>query len=408
MVMLHSNTNPRTAGGSPPLRVVIAAGGTGGHIYPGLAVAAAVERLAPGTVVTFSGTPDRLEARLVPAAGYRLDTTPMRPVPRRLTGSALGFPARFVRCVLRARRQLRQRRADVVIGVGGYPSVPAVVAAWTLRLPVLVHESNATPGLANVLAARLAGRVATAFDPTDGAFARCADVRRVGIPISSALASCDRAAMRDAARRAFGIEPHERFVVVSGGSLGAVSIDRVVIELGATCWQDRPVRVLLKASGTHAEDVRRRLRERSADRVVSVVSHIEDMASAYAAADVVVTRAGACTVAEVEHLGVPAVMVPFPGATDDHQTANARALAASGAPVVVLPDDQLDARALDAAVSELAARSEAEPGLPSGRPRPYLGPATATPHAAAADAVASWAIELARSTATTTTNGRTA
>jgi UDP-N-acetylglucosamine--N-acetylmuramyl-(pentapeptide) pyrophosphoryl-undecaprenol N-acetylglucosamine transferase len=394
MVMLHSNRTSRSVADGAPLRVVIAAGGTGGHVFPGLAVAAAIERLVPGASVTFSGTPDRLEARLVPAAGYRLDTTRMVPFPRRVDRRAFGFPARFVRCVLRARRQLRDRRADVVVGVGGYPSVPAIVAAWTLRIPVLVHESNATPGLANVLAARLAGKVACAFDPDRAGFAPGAEVRRVGIPILPGLASCDRSVMRERARAVFGIAAEERFVVVSGGSLGAVSLDRAAVDLACARSWDGRLRMLVKASGSHAAELGRRLRDGGGDAVATIVPHIDDMAAAYAAADVVVVRAGASTVAEVEHLGVPAVLVPLPGATDDHQTANARALAASGARVVVLADSELDARALDRAVSELAGPVGAEPGLPVA-PISHAHHAT-SPHAAAADAVADWAIQLAR------------
>ncbi|MBF4602728.1 UDP-N-acetylglucosamine--N-acetylmuramyl-(pentapeptide) pyrophosphoryl-undecaprenol N-acetylglucosamine transferase [Curtobacterium sp. VKM Ac-2884] len=394
MVMLHSPRAGRPASGSAPLRVVVAAGGTGGHVFPGLAVAAAIERLVPGSTVTFSGTPDRLEARLVPAAGYRLDTTPMQSFPRRVGRRAFGFPLRFARCVLRARRQLRARGAQVVVGVGGYPSVPAVVAAWTLRIPVVVHESNATPGLANVLAARLARHVACAFDPARTGLTGRAEVRRVGIPILPALASCDRASMRATARERFGVAPGERFVVVSGGSLGAASLDRAAVDLACARSWDTGFRMLVKASPIHVEELTGRLHDGGGDAVASIVSHIDDMAAAYSAADVVVVRAGACTVAEVEHLGVPAVLVPSPYATDDHQTANAEALVAAGARVVVVPDADLDARALDAAVSALAAPTGADPRLPAAPPH-HLPDAT-SPHAAAADAVAAWAIELAR------------
>lgn len=396
MVMLHSHRTGRTPSGSTPLRVVVAAGGTGGHVFPGLAVAAAIERLAPGSAVTFSGTPDRLEARLVPAAGYRLDTTPMQSFPRRAGRRAFGFPLRFARCVLRARRQLRARGADVVVGVGGYPSVPAVVAAWTLRIPVVVHESNATPGLANVLAARLARHVACAFDPARTGFTRFAEVRRVGIPILPSLASCDRASLRTAARERFGVAPGERFVVVSGGSLGAASLDRAAVDLACARSWDAGFRMLVKASDSHVDALTDRLRAGGGDSVATIVPHIDDMAAAYAAADVVVVRAGACTVAEVEHLGVPAVLVPSPYATDDHQTANAEALVASGARVVVLRDDDLDARSLDAAVSALTVRDGGEPRLPNAPA--HHAPDATSPHAAAADAVAAWAIELARTT----------
>lgn len=404
-----SSTTSGRARSTPPvdrLRVVVAAGGTGGHVFPGIAVAAALQRRVPEAVVTFAGTADRLEATLVPAAGYELDTTPMVAFPRRPGLAALLFPARFVRCVLAARRQLRRRRAQVVVGVGGYPSVPAVVAGWTLGLPVVVHESNAAPGLANRLAARLSGRVACAFDPASAGLGARAEVRQVGIPILPALAACDRESLRGPTRASWGVDDDELLVVVSGGSLGAASLDRAAVELAcatvATSSADasgapaaaadggllgRPLRLVVKASPTHVASLRAALVRGGGDQVAEVVEHIDDMAAAYSAADAVVVRGGACTVAEIEHLGVPAVVVPLPSATDDHQTANAEALAASGrAPVVVVRDGDLDGGTLAAAVARVVALA--------GAVRP-AAPHAASPHADAADAVARWVVDLA-------------
>lgn len=403
-----SSTTSGRARSTPPvdrLRVVVAAGGTGGHVFPGIAVADALQRQVPEAVVTFAGTADRLEARLVPAAGYELDTTPMVAFPRRPGLAALLFPARFVRCVLAARRQLRRRRAQVVLGVGGYPSVPAVVAGWTLGLPVVVHESNATPGLANRLAARLSGRVACAFDPSSAGLGARADVRQVGIPILPALAACDRESLRGPTRASWGVDDDELLVVVSGGSLGAASLDRAAVQLACVAvgtgsadasrapadasgrLHGRRLRLVVKASPTHVASLRAALVRGGGDQVAEVVEHIDDMAAAYSAADAVVVRGGACTVAEIEHLGVPAVVVPLPSATDDHQTANAEALAASGrAPVVVVRDGDLDGETLAAAVARVVALAAAV--------RPAALHA-ASPHADAADAVARWVVDLA-------------
>ncbi|WP_209560104.1 glycosyltransferase [Frigoribacterium sp. PvP032] len=418
-----SSTSSRRTRSTPPvepLRVVVAAGGTGGHVFPGIAVAAALRRRVPEAVITFAGTADRLEATLVPAAGYELDTTPMVAFPRRPGLAALLFPARFVRCVLAARRQLRHRRAQVVVGVGGYPSVPAVVAGWTLGLPVVVHESNATPGLANRLAARLSGRVACAFDPAGTGLGAGTEVRRVGIPILPALASCERASLRGPARASWGVGPDELLVVVSGGSLGAASLDRAAVELA--CAAGTPdgasgtpgtagtagtaggrLRLVVKASPTHLASMRAALVRGGGDRVADVVTHLDDMAAAYSAADVVVVRGGACTVAEIEHLGVPAVVVPLPGATDDHQTANAEALAASGhAPVVVVRDGDLDGGTLAAALTRVLELVEA------ARASPLASSSGASPHAGAADAVAGWVVELVSGSAASSSSSSAA
>lgn len=422
-----SSTTSRRARSTPPvdrLRVVVAAGGTGGHVFPGIAIAAALQRRVPEAVVTFAGTADRLEATLVPAAGYELDTTPMVAFPRRPGLAALLFPARFVRCVLGARGQLRRRGAQVVVGVGGYPSVPAVVAGWTLRLPVVVHESNATPGLANRLAARLSGRVACAFDPASVGLGTGAEVRQVGIPILPALAACDRESLRGPTRASWGVEDDELLVVVSGGSLGAASLDRAAVELACAAvaagaagtaaadggLDGRRLRLVVKASPTHVASLRGALVRGGGDEVAEVVEHIDDMAAAYSAADAVVVRGGACTVAEIEHLGVPAVVVPLPSATDDHQTANAEALAASGrAPVVVVRDGDLDGETLAAALTRVVALAgvvqpqdpDPDPDSGSDSGSGSASPRGASPHADAADAVARWVVELAPPAAST-------
>ncbi|MGH2613611.1 MAG: UDP-N-acetylglucosamine--N-acetylmuramyl-(pentapeptide) pyrophosphoryl-undecaprenol N-acetylglucosamine transferase [Thermomicrobiales bacterium] len=397
MVLLQQHRTWHCADATDNLRVVVAAGGTGGHVFPGLAIAAAIERRLPSAIVTFSGTPDRLEGRLVPASGYELDTTPMAPFPRRLDHRALAFPARFLRSVIQARRQLRARRAHIVIGVGGYPSVPAVVAAWTLRIPILVHESNAAPGLANMLAGRLARHVACAFDPARTGLVHRAEVRQVGIPIMPALAECDRAAMRAAARAQFNVQPDDFFVVVSGGSLGAAVLDRAAADLACKRSVDDQLKILIKASATHAESLRTRISDFGGSGVATVVEHIEDMAAAYAAADAVVVRAGACTVAEVQHLGVPAVVVPLPGAAGDHQTANAQGLVrAASAPVILLRQAELSAGSLQHALNELRRRRGGSAPGPRAAQNPSMLRPTTSPHSGAADAVADWAIELAR------------
>jgi UDP-N-acetylglucosamine--N-acetylmuramyl-(pentapeptide) pyrophosphoryl-undecaprenol N-acetylglucosamine transferase len=378
-----------------PVRVVIGAGGTGGHIYPGLAVADAIRRIRPDASVSFSGTPRGLEGRLVPAAGYPLDLVPMPPLDGRSTRSLVAFPGRAAASVVLAARRLRAERVDVVVGMGGYPSVPAVVAARILGVPALIHESNAVPGRANAAVARLTRNIATGFDPGEARWCRGRgrDTRHVGFPLPQSMAAADPAACRDEARARFGVAAGQTLVVVSGGSQGAARLDRAAAHLAGR-WRDRgDVRMLIKARSDDAVRLADLLRENGGARVADVVGHIERMDLAYAAADAMVLRAGSATVAELEQLGTPAVLVPYPFAPGDHQSHNARALAATGQ-VVVVRDAELDADTLADALARLREQDPRRPAHPGTQPARRPAARTGL-HAGAADAVARWALDLA-------------
>jgi UDP-N-acetylglucosamine--N-acetylmuramyl-(pentapeptide) pyrophosphoryl-undecaprenol N-acetylglucosamine transferase len=365
------------------LRVVIAAGGTGGHIYPGIATADAIRALVPDAEITFSGTTRGLETTLVPKAGYRLDTVPMKPFARCDDAHLIAFPFHLARSVRLAAKQLRRDHVDVVVGMGGYPSVPAVLAARLLGIPCVLHESNAVPGRANALAARVTRHIATGFDPAGARWCRGREVRYLGIPLDPRLADLDARASRQRARRHFGLSEGQRFLVVSGGSQGANSLNTVAAALAARWGERLDVRFLIKARAGDAERLRGELLATGADRVADVVDFIDRMDLAYAAADVAILRSGSATVAELQHLGTPAVLVPYPHAPGDHQTHNARALVQTGQARLVA-DDALGVDSLERAVDDL---------LRAGvRSRP--GPSR---HADAAEALARWAIDLAAS-----------
>lgn len=367
---------------STPLRVVIGAGGTGGHIYPGLATAEAIRRLSPEARVTFSGTSRGLESTLVPAAGYDLDLVPMKPFARCADAHLAAFPLHLGRSVIQAASQLRRERVDVVIGMGGYPSVPVVLAARILGIPAVLHESNAVPGRANVLAARFVRTIATGFDPRDARWCRGRDVRHLGIPVSAALESVDATALRPRARKSFGVGPDQRLVIVSGGSLGASRLNRAAVDLAGR-WRSRDdVRFVIKARADDRAELEAVLSRSGGGRIARVVDHIESMELAYAAADAMVLRAGSATIAELELLGTPAVLVPYPQAPGDHQTHNARALAETGRAVVVA-DHDLDSDTLAANLGALSAV------------RPHTAAVARPLHATAAESLARWALDLA-------------
>ncbi len=330
-----------------PLRVGIAAGGTGGHIYPGLAVADALRCLTGGTVeVTFFGVAGRLEETLVPQHGYPLHTSTMVG----LTGlRGFTLPTRLTVAALTCAREMRRLDLNVVIGMGGYPSAAAVVGAWLARVPLVIHESNAVPGRANAFASLLTRNVAVTFPSAANLFSRRADVRIVGMPLIPSVAAVNRAELGPTARARFGLKPDQKLVVVSGGSLGARRLTEAAVDLAHRWAKRSDVRVIVKTGPAALADVERRL---PACSIVTAVGYIDDMDLAYAAADVFVGRSGSATVSELSHIGVPSILVPYPHAPGNHQLHNARSLSDTGA-AIVIDDAALTGETLASQLDEL-------------------------------------------------------
>lgn len=364
--------------------VVIAGGGTAGHVYPGLALAAAILRARPDASVSFVGTRRGIEVSAVPAAGFPLDLIEVTPWARTIGARRFLAPASLLGATRAAATVLSTRRATVAVGMGGYASLPVAVAARWAHLPLILHEQNAVPGLANVVAARLTPLVALAFAEARAAFPRSARCRVVGNPLRGQIATLEREVLRDEGRKRFGLREDRRTVFVSGGSLGAARLGAAAMEL-ARRWAARgDVQVLLAAGRDHAQAAR--AAAAGLDNV-TVADYIERMDLAYAAADVAVARAGAATVAELACAGLPAILVPYPYARRDHQRANAGALARAGAAIVVA-DAEATADRLEDEVGRLL-------GDPAGLARmASAARGFAKPHAA--DELAAWVLEVAK------------
>jgi UDP-N-acetylglucosamine--N-acetylmuramyl-(pentapeptide) pyrophosphoryl-undecaprenol N-acetylglucosamine transferase len=321
------------------LRVLVAAGGTGGHVFPGLALARAL--VARGATVTFAGTGRGIETRAVPAAGFELDLLPILPLSRRLSVEAVLSPFAAVAGVAASARLIRRRRADVVAGMGGYVTLPVALGARLAGVPVVLHEQNAVPGIANRGAARVAHTVALGVPEAARAFG---DARTtvVGNPVRPELAHLDTGALRPQALAAFGLDADRRTLFVFGGSQGARRINTALIA-SAGHWRE-PARVQVLHACGRRDEAAVRDGWAAADvggLLVRIEPFVHRMDLAYAVADLAVCRAGALTVAELTAVGLPAVMVPLPHATAGHQAANARVLAAAGG-VVHVPDAELD------------------------------------------------------------------
>ena len=326
------------------MRVLLAGGGTAGHTSPLLATADALRRLRPDVEVVCLGTPRGIETRVVPEAGYPLELIPPVPLPRRLGLDLVKVPARLRAAVRETRGVLDRVRPDVVVGYGGYVSMPAYLAARR-RLPVVVHEQNTVPGLANRVGARIARRVAVSFPDTP--------LRRaeyVGLPIRPMISCLDRAAVRAEARAFFGLDPDRPTLLVTGGSQGARRLNQAVSG-AATALAAADVQVL-HAQGKHGGA------EVAADRPATdppyvVMDYIDRMDLAYAAADLVVCRAGANSVTEAAAVGLPAVFVPLPIGNGE-QERNARPVVDAGGGLLVR-DAEVTSEWVAATVPALAA-----------------------------------------------------
>ncbi|MDN3496081.1 undecaprenyldiphospho-muramoylpentapeptide beta-N-acetylglucosaminyltransferase [Planococcus sp. APC 4015] len=300
---------------------LLAGGGTAGHVNPLLAVADALRRREPDADILVLGTREGLEARLVPERGYELLFIDKLPFPRRPNRAAAAFPAKYSRAVAEVRAMLRTRRVDVVVGFGGYAAAPAYTAARRERIPVVVHEANAKPGLANILGARSAASVGVAFEGT-----ALRGARFVGMPLRREVVELDRDASRSEAAAYFGLDAAAPTLLVFGGSLGAARLNaafgdawRDVLAAG---WQ------LLHVTGERSE---------LADPGVpgyAVRRYVDRMDLAFSLADLIVSRAGAATVSEISALGIPAVYVPY-AVGNGEQALNAASAVRAGAARII-------------------------------------------------------------------------
>ena len=283
-------------------RVLLAGGGTAGHISPLLATAEALRELVPDVEVTALGTGRGFETSLVPAAGLPLELVPPVPLPRRPTLDLLRLPGRVRAASGEAMRVLDRIGPDVVVGFGGYVCVPAYLAARRRRLPLVVHEGNALPGLANKLGARLTPHVATSFPGT-----RLPHATFTGLPIRRLISGLDRAERRGPARAELGLDRDRPTLLVTGGSQGARRLNTAV-PAAAAALAAAGVQVLHISGRTTQVDVR----PGPGDPPYVVLPYLDRMDLGYAAADLVICRAGASTVTEVAAIGLPAVFVPLP------------------------------------------------------------------------------------------------
>ena len=325
---------------------MVMAGGTGGHVFPALATARVLERR--GFSIVWLGTRRGIESRLVPAEGIPVEWLSVSGLRGKGLGTLLVAPVRLVVALFQALRAVRRHRPAVVLGAGGFASGPGGVAAWLLRRPLVVHEQNAVAGLTNRVLARLADRVLEGFP---GSFGRGVHAEHVGNPVRPEIAAVPPPERRYPAR-----EGRARLLVF-GGSQGAARLNAVVPAALAELPESLRPAVIHQTGRGGCEETVAAYQSRGIE--ADVRPFIDDMAGAYGWADLAVCRSGALTVAELTAAGLPAVLVPFPAAVDDHQTRNADHVVRGGA-ARLLPESQLTPVSLAATLREL---------LEAGRPR---------------------------------------
>lgn len=317
------------------MKVIISGGGTGGHIFPAVAIANAITDLAPDTEILFIGATGRMEMEKVPAAGYKIIGLPVRGLIRPLWSPRnIGVLIDFLRSKSRVKKIIRDFRPDVAVGVGGYASAPTLNAAAAEGIPCLIQEQNSYAGVTNKSLAHKAKVICVAYDGMERFFP--ADrIVKTGNPVRQALLR--NTSTPAEARVSLGMDPGRKTVLVIGGSLGARTVNDS-IAAGISEFEKAGVQVLWQTGKLYAEECSARAKEADS-QLVHPTPFIADMAMAYKAADVVISRAGASSISELCLLGKASVLVPSPNVAEDHQTKNARALSDRNAAVFVADAD---------------------------------------------------------------------
>jgi UDP-N-acetylglucosamine--N-acetylmuramyl-(pentapeptide) pyrophosphoryl-undecaprenol N-acetylglucosamine transferase len=328
-----------------PPHILIAGGGTGGHVYPAIAIADAIRAREPEARVVFAGTQDRLEARAVPDAGYALHPITAQGVQREWSMQNLAVPVALLKGLVQSWRLVGTLDPDVAVGTGGYVAGPVLLAAWMRGRPLLIQEQNAYAGVTNRLLALLAARIHLAFEEAEA-----------WVPASRAAVSGNptRAALRDAdrgeARRALGLPEDARVLLVFGGSLGSEALNDAMEAHHTDILADDTVHVIWQTGPRYIDAIRERIEPHPRLRMQA---YIDRMDRAYAAADLALCRAGAITCSELMVTGTPSVLVPSPNVVADHQTKNARSMERGGA-AQLLSEEELEAQAAEVVRSLLA------------------------------------------------------
>ncbi len=320
------------------LRVIISGGGTGGHIFPAIAIANALKKRLPDMEILFVGAKGKMEMEKVPAAGYKIEGLWISGLQRKLTFSNLLFPIKLIVSMFKARKIVKSFKPDVVIGVGGFASGPLLKAATSLGVPALIQEQNSYPGITNIMLSKKVEKICVAYDGMEKYFPKD-KIILTGNPVRQDILSLE--GKRERALELFGLSSDKKILLVIGGSLGARSINESIHD-GLKKFKDNNIQVVWQTGKTYftiAQDAAKPFESEG----IKAYDFITKMDYAYAVADLVLSRAGASSVSELCLVKKPAILVPYPFAAEDHQTKNAMALVNHKA-AILLKDDQVSSK----------------------------------------------------------------
>lgn len=327
-------------------KIVISGGGTGGHIFPALAIANEIKKRNPNVEILFVGAEGKMEMEKVPAAGYKIVGLPIVGLQRKLTVKNLALPFKLLKSLSLAKNILKEFKPQVVIGVGGYASGPTLKMAQRLGIPTLIQEQNSYPGKTNRLLAKKVKAVCTAYEGLENIFPP-ATIRLTGNPVREELNQTSRN-REDAFKEFPGLDPAKKTILVMGGSLGARTLNEAVIH-GMHLLDAANTQILWQCGKYYFESMREEL-EAHKKAPIYLTDFIARMDAAYGVADIIVSRAGALSISELCIVGKPIILVPSPNVSEDHQTKNAMALVNSKAAILIKDSaakDQLISKALE-------------------------------------------------------------
>ena len=318
------------------LRVIVSGGGTGGHIFPAVSIANAIKKQHPEAEILFVGALGRMEMQRVPAAGYKIEGLPVRGLVRPLwSPKNIGVMLDFWKSRQMVKRIIRDFKPHVAVGVGGYASAPTLNAAYAMGIPCLIQEQNSYAGVTNKSLAKKARKVCVAYSGMERFFP--ADkIVMTGNPVRQNL--LDTTITKEEARKSFGLEPDRKTVLIIGGSLGARTMNESVLSHLEDIRKSN-VQFIWQTGKYYSQSISEALKKTDAVENLKVMDFISSMDNAYAAADIVVSRAGASSISELCLLGKPCILVPSPNVAEDHQTKNALALSTKDAAIFVADKD---------------------------------------------------------------------
>ena len=314
------------------IKVIISGGGTGGHIFPAISIANALKEKCPEAQILFVGALGRMEMQRVPAAGYEIKGLPVAGFDRKNLLKNIPVLIKLFKSRRMAKQIIREFQPDIAIGVGGYASGPTLDAAANAGIPTLLQEQNSFAGVTNKILAKKAKKICVAYDGMERFFP-AESIIKTGNPIRQNLLTAQ--VSREEGLKAFGLDPAKRTILIVGGSLGARTLNESILGYMNLISQQKSVQFIWQTGKYYSEEIKNRLSTLNKPDNLVVLDFISDMNAAYAAADLVISRAGAGSISEFCALGKPVILVPSPNVAEDHQTKNALALVQNEAAVYV-------------------------------------------------------------------------